>query len=146
MEKYFDVLRIKPTNSTDKIKEAYYKMIKEYTPEKSGEEFIRINEAYKEITKFIVEKENYKIDICLEKISKEKVIDNDIRYIKKSINNKNFKSVNEIALTKICELKKIGDYEKAVFITCLLRHIFKELNLNGLARAYEDLEFFIMKV
>ncbi len=42
----FDVLGIDETASSDEIKKAYFRMVRQFSPEKHAEQFKRIREAY----------------------------------------------------------------------------------------------------
>lgn len=52
MDKYYDILELKPGASAHEVKKAYFRLIRKYTPESDPEKFQEIRNAYEKIKDF----------------------------------------------------------------------------------------------
>ncbi len=46
MQEYYDILGVKPDASPAEIKKAYFRLVRQYSPEQDPERFQQIREAY----------------------------------------------------------------------------------------------------
>lgn len=147
MEEDFRKLGIGRTRDLNRIKKAYYKKVKEYPPEDHGDEFIIINNAYRNIMSNF---EEDKIKIIVENLrdneESRKALYKSFREYVGYVDNWNFTSMNREIVNLVMALKKKEYLGEALYLAYIAEVKFGKLQLYGLADAYRKLEEYITGV
>lgn len=147
MEEDFRKLGIGRTRDLNRIKKAYYKKVKEYPPEDHGDEFIIINNAYRNI---ISNFEEDKIKVIVENLrdneESRKALYKSLREYIEYVEDWNFTRMNRDIVNLVMTLKKKEYLGEALYLAYIAEVKFGKLKLYGLADAYRKLEEYITGV
>lgn len=144
MENKYRLLNLSTDATLKHAKDAYYTLIKKYTPEDNPEKFIEINNAYNEVKQDISSRTDSKeflsiLNLIIERDCEKNVISLLKNYIQ-SVDSENYVLKNDQVIDGIMYLKRNSHVIESIFITILFKNKFKDLGLIGLSNAYEKLE------
>lgn len=130
------------------LKEAYYKQVRKFPPQKYPEKFIKVTKSYNNLIRLFNESisdENKYFKILNNEGSKESIEIKDLIIAEiNKVTIYNFSRENDILLDTIIKLKNNKRYEQAMLIAYIAQQRFKSIGLGGLSDAYDNLIHFII--